>query len=694
MKRKFVFLFFALSLVLRSYGLAFILFNEEGKQGIKDENGKVVIPAKYDQLGWSRAPFQIVGRLIGYKEDNAWGLLNLEDERITEAMYSQLYPSTTQTFVVGKIGKVAHRDYLGLINSKGKLLIPFKYTSVNVADKLAIVGQKSGRDYTYGVVTLSDKVVIPVEYHNIQYLGADKFLLHKKNKSPRIALSSGEVLYEIDSLSQKSGHSLIYRNQKVGALDTEGNLICPIAYSKIWEGEHGLEKKPLDQWLVFEDKNTISDTIFSDVIRVVGPEQYVVSGDKLFGVANIGEVSGWYHFIGAKKANLLPVKLEDKWGVVKTTGQEVLSPKFDSVRIDGKAIFAYLNTKGWSLYDTFGIQKTGYFEAVGNRINRLFAVKKNAHWGFINSIGEQVIDCVYDDIVETNPDRIVVKLHGEVGIIDKYDDWVVKPVKAKALQVIDQYYYLSYEPPLNKLYHVEKGLIYFTENRLTSKKTYLLEHLDDGAFWKINLDGQIARNKSGYEEIRQPSEGYYAIKKDGAYGFIDDQNRLRIANRYDSVKDFHDGLAAFKLIGKWGFLNKSERIVVQPVYDKVSDFRSGLAIAQSREGAGLINKTGDKVSVFGYDDMQLIENGKFIITKNGRQGLLSGRGKLILHPKYEAFKILPNHHYIIKQFGKYGLADPAGLTVIPVIYDNIVYDPYQDRYFALKKSEPLKVPLK
>ena len=52
-------------------------FIENGKVGVKDNTGLIVVPASFDALGWSDGNFSVIGQITGYRQQGQWGLLNL-----------------------------------------------------------------------------------------------------------------------------------------------------------------------------------------------------------------------------------------------------------------------------------------------------------------------------------------------------------------------------------------------------------------------------------------------------------------------------------------------------------------------------------------------------------------------------------------------------------------------------------------
>jgi hypothetical protein len=80
-------------------------------------------------------------------------------------------------------------------------------------------------------------------------------------------------------------------------------------------------------------------------------------------------------------------------------------------------------------------------------------------------------------------------------------------------------------------------------------------------------------------------------------------------------------------------------------------------------------------------------NGRLLLTTDQLTGLADPYGNVLLHPKYHSLLDLNNGYVIIEQEGKYGLVTLQGISTIPQVYDQLVYDRERNRYLALKKSE-------
>ncbi|MTI21785.1 WG repeat-containing protein [Fulvivirga sp. RKSG066] len=678
----------------------YLIFEKEGKQGLKDKTGQVLIPAKYDELGWSKGDLELVQDVVGFKKQGLWGLVSIDNQIVAKASYDQLYPAGQQLLVGAKPSPGTNR--VGLLNTRGQVVIPFNYTEVSVTGMRVIVVKKNIKDYTYGLLDFKGNVIIPIEYKQIATLGGLRFTVKNFNDKTAIYSDDGRQIvdFELDSVSQFNGdYAIIYEGFKRGLVNKNGEVLIEPEYQEVFINKETVEVRPFNLWHVLSAQNELLDQINVQEIALFSTQLFLASAnERMWLIRPNGEaVTGTYQqIITPDDEPLTTFRAEDSYGVINIKGDIKIPARYDSVYIDNDMIFVQKKNL-WSLYDSFNIRKTTHFyQQIAPKSGHLFPVKKNHHWGFIDRMGKEIIHCVYDEVGDFSYNKVDVKFHGERGIIDKYGDWIVLPHKADSVSILNNAFYMTYLNGLKKLKDFEGDLIYFTENPVEIKDNYLLEYTSEGGIWKVDFSGQIVEEATGdsYEEVRKPSEGFYAIKKDGSYGFIDAQNRLRIANRYENVGDFHQGLAAFQILGKWGFIDKRERIVIQPVFQRVSQFYDEVAVAYDHTGSGLINKKGEKISSFSYDSLFIQPNGHFQAYKNNKIGLLDSLGRLMINAKYDYLRDLDNGFAIVRKDQKYGVVDYHGVNTIPIIYDKLIHDSQKKTFLGMKKSSREKVLLR
>ena len=693
-------LFFALSL-FQAHAGDYQIFKEEGKVGLKDNLGNILIPASYDGLGWSSGPKEPVSGVIGYRVNDVWGLISVENKEVTSASYSKLYPANTVLFVAAKQGKFSGYNFLGAISRDGKIVLPFKYASIDIAGSRAIVSHKSGAVLQYGLLDMGGKELIPVRHKEIKKISHWYAVREQSDRFSMFNASGARLTAdEFDSVGAVTpGYVLLKKDNAYGVFGKQGRLVLPITYQKIRVSNGEIELLPFNEWeeIGATDHTVTKKHHYENMIPLA--QQYkVISNGNEWLIDQEGQAltpKRYQHLVMASNGFVL-FKDKNKWGLLDRAFTMVIPPKFEDIKLNEGLVFAQDSYQQWLIFDTLGVKKSSRpYQQIGKKTGYLWPVMRNGYWGFIERSGEEAIRCVYDKVGAFVEDKVVVGFHGENGIINKQGEWIIYPGD-QALQLLTDDLYLSMSGSLTTLKSVENGTIYFTENEIEIKERYLLERLGAGRLWKIDFNGRIENNdphNERFEEIREPSEGLYAVKIDGMYGFIDDRNRLRISNRYEDVGPFREGVAAVKLRGKWGFIDKYERIKVQPLYQQVGVFQEGLAVVKTSRGYSVINKDGKQLCPPDNDRLTLLESGNWLMEREGRFGIMDRHGRTLINVKYEHLQELGNGFAIIKKFGKFGLVTHEGVDTLPARYDKLVYDARKNVYLGMKKSTWVKATL-
>jgi len=203
----------------------FVRFEEKGKIGLKDEMGRILIPAAFEALGWSDGNFSVIGQVTGYKLKNHWGIIHLQKQLITPADFESLtYPGGERIIVSKKINPFTVK--FGCVDLTGRLTIPFQYDGITVSGLRAIVFVKNGSRFEYGLIDLNDKGIIPQRYHRIHSIGTLRYGVENSNHRTALFSEEGVQLtdFVIDSISSfRHGMAVTYQNFAQGLVNREGD---------------------------------------------------------------------------------------------------------------------------------------------------------------------------------------------------------------------------------------------------------------------------------------------------------------------------------------------------------------------------------------------------------------------------------------------------------------------------------------
>ncbi len=683
----------------------FQVFSENGKMGIRNGQGQVVVPPSFDALGWSDGSFSVAGNVTGYRINNQWGILSLQNKFITKADYESLVYAGADNIVARKKINPAYSK-TGLINLKGEIKIPFQYQGIVVHGLRAIVFNIVGAKYVHGLTDLENNVLVPVQFKSIYPLGTLRFAVENENGKIALYGEDGKPItdFQIDSVSQfRDSKAVVYENLRQGLIDRDGVVKLKTQYRSIQiTGDNKVRVQLPHEWLFINEKNESVTSFHADELIPAHGNFFIIKISGKYGLITRDLKPAYavrYDILSSISPDLFLARLAGKAGVIDSRNTEVIPFVYDSLLASGNNFRAFKKTEGWQLVDGNNKPLTQKnYDWIGPIKNNLYPAEDNHYQGALNETGEEIIHCVFDSLVEISDDLLVVKFKNQFGIINTREDWVVAP-QAHPLHLINNQLYAQQQPLNLFLKNFTGDIIYFTDNRVAFKKDFFLEYLPDGTEKTIDYIGRIINRTEppklkNLEQIFQVSEGLRGIQRDGKFGFVDERGRLRVANRYDAIGEFHEGVAPVKLIGKWGFVNSTDQVVINPNYEKVGAFIDGIALATRNGKAGVIDKKGNTVLGFQYDSVQYSTKKKFLLYNNGLVGLADVNGTVLIDPRFDHLSQLDNGLVLVDVQGKFGVITTLGHSVIPIVYDALTFDKIQNQFLALRKSEWREVEVK
>lgn len=684
-------LFFAASV---SASAEYLVFYENGKAGLRDDSGKVILPASFDALGWADGSFSVINQVTGFRQKGKWGLVNLKKEFITKAEYETVTTAGGDRVIASRQIN-PYTVKFGCVDLSGKVTVPFMYDGIKIHGLRAIVFIKNGLKYEHGLIDLNDKSILAVKYRDIRPIGSLRFAIQNFDQRTALFSEDGVQLTEfvIDSISSfRKGNAIIYQDFKQGLIDREGTIQVQPIYREIRITEQGIEGRTNDTWRIIGHDNKEITSIDADGLIADG-NQYIISLAGKYGTVNedLGKrIELKYDRLNPFQNNLAVARKGNKFGIVSSSSKEIFPFEFDSLILEDN--FVRTVSKGrWSLYDTFYVKKT---ERSYNTLlpynGRVFPVTNNGYWGAVDRYGKELLGCVYDSLLGFSYDAVSVKFKNLYGIIGYDERWKVYPQKNK-LTLIDSDHYIEKQDTILFLKKFDGEIVYFSNNSLKFKNGVLEETSTDGSVREVTLAGISSTVASpsavdNTERVFEESEGLRGIRRNGQYGFVDSRGRLRIANRYEGIGKFHDGLASVMILGKWGFVNHEDRIVVNPNYEQVSEFSNGIAIVRRNGKTGIIGKEGQVLLPLRYDSIKRVGS-LLVIHQQNQSGLADQKGHVLIEPHFDHLELLPNNLVVVRDREKWGVLTVDGMPVIPLIYSFIKYNPATNQFLANKKAD-------
>ncbi|MGC3947473.1 MAG: WG repeat-containing protein [Chryseolinea sp.] len=385
-------IFWLLLVYFSSTASGFDVFKENGKVGLRDADGRVIIPAKYDALGWSKSPFKVIDNAVGFKEGGYWGLISLDNKIITKSQYEDLNPGEGSLLLARKKSNLSLRMVTGCINTSGKEILPFLYDGITLTNLRAIVYTYIGNQYRYGLVDLDNKALIPQQFQVIKPVGTLRFAVQNFDNKTALYNDSGKQMtgFSIDSISSyKKNYAIIYQNTSQGLLDAQGDVRIQPVYREIKIDDDGsVFHRDIDEWEFLNGQNQLISKKNADLIKPIDKNlmQVSVSGSVQLTDDALKPVSPTvFSWLDDFHGNVAVFSVGGKFGIARRDGTIVVPARYDKLKRDHDFFVAglVLGTKeSWTLLDKNGNALSSKpYEKIHPFTGRIFPVSEQKFLG-------------------------------------------------------------------------------------------------------------------------------------------------------------------------------------------------------------------------------------------------------------------------------------------------------------------------
>ena len=190
-------------------------------------------------------------------------------------------------------------------------------------------------------------------------------------------------------------------------------------------------------------------------------------------------------------------------------------------------------------------QPAGNWDRIWDMKPGFYRVMQNGLVGVVNSEGEILIPCQFDQVY------------------DLTDDNYIKVLKNLKIGLYKLDYGMIIPPDYDQVWPFENGLA---------------KVLKDRKIGYVSTAGEIIIPVE-YNHIWAEEDGLIKVLKDGKMGFLNNNGEIVLPADYQQIWSFEDGLAKVLKNGKMGYVDKNGNEVIPPIYDQIGAFNDGIAKA-------------------------------------------------------------------------------------------------------------------
>ncbi len=477
-----------------------IILNEEGQEIFKqyEEVSAISINGIVSNLPYEK-------RVLKYKEDEKYGLIDYNGKVITKAIYEEIkgLENKESELLVKKDGKY------GVVNDRGDKLIKEEYDNIQAdgyyteEDKYAlsgyIINNRTNNGYRYGYINYKLEKVLKTEYNEVSRIleiadGQNVYIIASKNGKYGV-IKNNKTLINCDyqDIEYDATNNLfkLQRNLQYGVADITGKSILPVQYKELeFKGVYiqVLENNKEDYTYFNSEGDEIKEPQYTTVLKTSEANYYItINKEGLYGVINKDRkelVENKYNYleylfdeyfiaakndgnlgiINAKDSILVDFKYEVLQKIQDTNVVEAKILKENKSELYGKNMDKVFSINNAYIYkrdnyiEVYSKEETKYFDLEGKELtsqeifknNKLFAKKSDGKWGFIDKQNNVVVEYIYDKVTEFNSYGFAgIKKNNKWGVINESGDVILEPIYDIEEDNIDpeflgQYYKIYY----------------------------------------------------------------------------------------------------------------------------------------------------------------------------------------------------------------------------------------------------------
>ncbi len=333
--------------------------------------------------------------ILKFEQNGKYGLIDFKGKLILDAEYDDIYAlqGSQKNIMIEKDG------LKGLVNtSMGEVIIKPEYNHISTLTHTYENGYKIEQNGKYGIISADAKMIFEPKYDDIKKVASNEYYVVVQNGKDRLINSNGEDVLTtgFDTIEQINGENIIIKqNDLYGVMKTDGTTVIANEYEdlKYVYGDYYIAKKSGNYGIICVTGDTIIDFTYTsmeyiktaDFIQaekenyktdLINREFKVALADVIISELNLE--NGYIRVRQNDEYEYYNFQFEKK------TSQEVLTTStLFLVKENGK--YGYENKRGERIVDCI------YDDAKEQNKYGYCAVKKDGLWGALKSDGTVVM---------------------------------------------------------------------------------------------------------------------------------------------------------------------------------------------------------------------------------------------------------------------------------------------------------------
>jgi len=208
------------------------------------------------------------------------------------------------------------------------------------------------------------------------------------------------------------------------------------------------------------------------------------------------------------------------------------------------------------------------------------------------------------------------------------------------------------------------------ENDYMRQTSLFLPFKKNGLWGFINEEG-LEMIEAVYEEVNYFSEGLAAVSRNDKYGYINKSGKVMIPFMWDDAEAFKNNCAVVSKENKFGLINRNGEFLIPLQYEELTEPVEDICVVMNNEKSGYIGRNGNPITKLIFDMAADFHDGFAIVGIDELYGLIDSKGNLVFEAEYEHLSWASTELLRVGNNGSWGLINRVGEKILEIEYDAV-----------------------
>lgn len=302
-----------------------------------------------------------------------------------------------------------------------------------------------------------------------------------------------------------------------------------------------------------------------------------------------------YEAIGEfKQFGYAVMQREGNVGLLGKNAEEVISPKYDDLKVLSSGLVAVMKNQEWSVVNIQGktILPAGY-ERVKVWDNRFLAYMRDSRWGVVDLEGIEVCPPLFDEIALFENNYWLVGLYEKFGLLDIKGQEILRPEHDEIRIFNENLFFFRNQHKWGLKDKV--GQIAAKFDYYTPISNHFIKLKNNGSVWLYSLQTNSIISKGEYDAFFPFSSQYVIARKHQSLALLDGRGQAILSPYYNEIQTYGSGKFRVNINEKWGVVGENDEPVVPFEYDYISPLKNNICVVKKDGKLGVLNAAGKEV---------------------------------------------------------------------------------------------------